>query len=461
MFRYTNSESLSWDTGPTLISLPQEITKIFQLLQKEPPQLIPVTSGCRLVFSDGTDWTLPAGEKNLLQYFKEKDYQLFENFSQILKISSNIFDFAEKNIFHTDPPSTMSLGMKSLSSGLFFRHPKVTLTPYTKVVDSLISNKNLREFFYHFASYVGVNPDKAQGGILSIAHVELNSDIVFPAGGVYTIADKLYKAACEYNVKFYFNTEVVEAKAHPHEDSPRSWNICLKNNNETSFASYDIIVSNSDPFVAAEKWLSNTQLKNYFSSYLKTNSLRPSESQFVILFDWKDASSLVHHVKIFPKSWRQSFIDVCENFNLPEDPCVYLVWPHATDKSISPRILYISAMAPNNLSEISWNQDFCDKYSEKILDICRKKLNLSFKGTVFKTITPIELENRTRSFKGGIYSATSSEYQPMSFHFSGLTKVPNIYFVGAGVHPGAGVTMVMKSAHRISKHIIQKFTNWK
>ena len=455
MYRYTNNEGLSWDTGPTLISLPNEIQNTFEILKKNPPHLIPLSTGCRLVFSDGTDWILPKGEKNLIHFFKEKNPILAKDLSTLMKISSNIFKFAERHIFHEDPPSSISLSLKSLSSGLIFKHPKVTMTPYSKVIDSLIKDKNLREFFYHFSSYVGMSPDIAQGGILSIAHVELNSEVVFPKGGVYSIAEKLYNTAIEYKVKFYFNSEVLSAA--PNSIENQGWNLCVSKENVINNFNYDIIVSNADPYVASEKWIKCPIINEYLNTYFKHHSLRPSESQFVILFDWKDFSPLTHHIKIFPKSWKKSFLEVCEKNKIPNDPCIYLVWPHATDKSISPRILFVSAMAPNNLSGIIWNEEFCGQYAKKIMDICREKLNLSFNGDIFKTISPLELECRTKSYKGGIYSATSSEFQPMSFHFSGITKIPNLFFVGGGVHPGAGVTMVMKSANRIANHIVQKF----
>ncbi len=123
-------------------------------------------------------------------------------------------------------------------------------------------------------------------------------------------------------------------------------------------------------------------------------------------------------------------------------------------------------MAPNNLSGIYWDKDFTQSYAEKILGICRKRLNLPFRGKVFKTITPQELEDRAHSFKGGIYSACLKKFNPLTFHSSGLTKYKNLFFVGAGVHPGAGVTMVIKSAKRIAEHIIESFksgrtSNWK
>lgn len=457
MFQYTNNEGISWDTGPTLISLPQEIKKLSYELEMDCPELLPVETGCHLNFANGDNWYLPIGLNNITNYFAQIDTKLTRELSEALQIASAIFDFAENNIFYRDPPSAISLGMRSFSSGLILKYPKLTLTPYRKVIDTLFSNNNMREFFYHFSSYVGMNPDEAQGGIISIAHVELVSPIVFPSNGVYQIMESLINTAKKYKVKINLNSEVVDANLVNERQIGQGWKIKVKNENKFEEIRKDIIVSNSDPYVASFSWLNATSFAKDYLEKIKNTTYRPSESQFVILYDWLDSSEISHHVKVFPESWRQSFIEVCENYRLPNDPCIYLVWPHATDKSISPRVLFISAMAPNNLSGLAWDQAMSHNYAQKILEQCRKRLNLKLQGEIFKLITPQELEQRAHSFKGGLYSACLKKFNPVSFHPSGVTRYENLYFVGAGIHPGAGVTMVMKSARRISKHIIETF----
>ncbi|WGL61549.1 FAD-dependent oxidoreductase [Pigmentibacter sp. JX0631] len=457
MFQYKNADGICWDTGPTLISLPQELNNLFLDLNISDIELLKLQTGSQLNFSDGTNWELPVGLDSIKNYFAKYSNKLRQEISDALEISSAIFDFAEKNIFYKDPPNVISLGFKSFASGLILKHPKLTLTPYRKVVDTLISDLNMREFFYHFSSYVGMNPDEAQGGILSIAHVELVSPVVFPKGGVYQIASILEQEALKNKVKIHLNSLILSAQLKNINNPLEGWNIEIKKDDKTHLAHYDIVISNSDPFTAAFTWLNKTDIAKNYLDKISKNMYRPSESQFVILFDLYDDIELHHHVKIFPESWRESFIQVCEYNQLPSDPCIYLVWPHATDKSISPRVLFISAMAPNNLSGINWSNDFSLKYAEQILEICRKRLKYAFKGKIFKMVSPQELEDRANSFKGGIYSACLKKFNPLAFHESGSTKYKNLYFVGAGIHPGAGVTMVIKSAKRIAQHISKNF----
>ncbi len=323
MFQYTNEDGLSWDTGPTLISLPNEIISLFNDLNITVPTLLNVETGCHLNFSDGNNWYLPPGLDEVTKYFSGINSKLKNELNEALQIASAIYNFAEKNIFYQDPPSAITLGLKSLSTGLILKFPKLTITPYKKVIDNLFSDTNMKEFFYHFSSYVGMNPDEAQGGIISIAHVELVSPIVFPSNGVYKITESLFEKAIENNIKVNLNTEVTSAQLVNEHKISEGWTLNIEKQNTREKIKKDIIISNCDPFVAAYSWLRNSSIAKEFNVKIENGVYRASESQFVILFDWFDSTEISHHVKIFPESWRLSFIDVCENYKIPNDPCIY------------------------------------------------------------------------------------------------------------------------------------------
>lgn len=455
MYQYTNADGLSWDTGPTLISLPDEIDLTFSELNFPAPELIPLKENSHLYFSDGTSWTIPMGKQNVIDFFYQQDKNTGKSIEKVLKISEAFFNFGDSQLFEQNPPNFFQIAIKALQSKFLLTHPHLTLNSYVNVVDNLIKDQNLREFFYHFASYIGILPSLGQAGLLSIAHVELNSKIVFPIGGVYSIAEALKKACEKYRVNFFLEHDVQEAKL---TQNTQEWSIVSAHQNQIQTKQYDIIISNCDPYVATKTWLKEPAFKQKFSRNLSKNRYSPSESQVVILYEWDDSHSakLAHHTKIFPKSWKKSFEMVWNEKKLPDDPCVYLVWPHATDSSVSPKILFISAMAPNTLAEYEWTEHFTTMYAQKVLEICRDRLGLALKGKSFKVITPYELQTRTNALYGGIYTANPKFFTPTHFTFSGRTNLNNLYFVGAGVHPGAGVTMVMKSARRIARMILNQ-----
>ena len=216
------------------------------------------------------------------------------------------------------------------------------------------------------------------------------------------------------------------------------------------------LVVAADPHQSLIDWLKCEPLMRNWYSEIVSQELRPSESQFVILFERDEDSPLEHHTKIFPKSWLQSFRETVEQMRVPDDPCVYLVWPHATDKSISPAVLFLSAMAPQLDSGHSWSADQCQEYSDKVLALVRKRLGRSLSGRVIRTVSPMDLYRNTGSLRGGLYGAGPTTFRPGFFARQGVTKVPGLSFVGGGVHPGAGVPMVMMGARRVSQSLIQR-----
>lgn len=70
MYQYTNADGLSWDTGPTLISLPEELERTFSEINAECPVFLELKDNCHLYFSDGTDLLIPSNKDDLLKIFE-------------------------------------------------------------------------------------------------------------------------------------------------------------------------------------------------------------------------------------------------------------------------------------------------------------------------------------------------------------------------------------------------------
>jgi phytoene desaturase len=205
-------------------------------------------------------------------------------------------------------------------------------------------------------------------------------------------------------------------------------------------------------------WLDVPTLRRHWYGDVVEGRLAPGESQFVVLFDrGHDESPLAHHEKIFPESWTRSYRETHLHRGLPSDPCVYLVWPHATDPTVSARVLFLSAMAPSLDSGHSWDASESAAYAEVVLSIARSRLGRALPGRVVDTLSPMDLYRRTGSLRGGLYGAAPTRYRPAAFaRPSTFSKVPRLHFVGGGVHPGAGVPMVLKGARRVAANVISQ-----
>jgi phytoene dehydrogenase-like protein len=61
-------------------------------------------------------------------------------------------------------------------------------------------------------------------------------------------------------------------------------------------------------------------------------------------------------------------------------------------------------------------------------------------------LDPIRIEQRTSSFGGALYGASSNDRMAAFFRHPNFSKVGGLYFVGGSVHPGGGIPLCLLSA---------------
>ena len=143
--------------------------------------------------------------------------------------------------------------------------------------------------------------------------------------------------------------------------------------------------------------------------------------------------------------------DIFKNKILADDFSLYLHRPTATDESMAPKgcdSFYVLSPVPNLKKPIDWNS-YGKTYEKKILialentilpDLC-KNIKVCFH------MTPNDFQNDYNSLYGSGFSVSPIFRQSAWFRFHNKSEdFKNLYFVGAGCHPGAGVPGVMSSA---------------
>jgi diapolycopene oxygenase len=464
-----NSSGLRWDTGPTLVTLPDEIKDTFDHLSDRggvPPELVPVREGTHVHFADGSDWALPAPGQSLSRWMENVGSRLARECAEVLKVAADVYAFANDHVLHREPPGLVELGLKTTLGGLALRTPDLARLDYLRFVQSRLTDPRARELFLHFSSYVGILPEHATASLISIAHVEFGMPVVFPRGGVYEIAAFLRRAAEAHGVRLRTDAKVTSARPVGGSDTRNGgWEVAWTSAGGEpgegageGTSRYEALVVATDPHQALVDWLDSPTLRRHWYGDVVEGRLAPSESQFVVLLERAEESPLAHHVKIFPDSWTRTYRQVVLEKRLPEDPCVYAVWPHATDPSVSPRILFLSAMAPSLDSGHSWDQTQCEAYTRHIRELAERRLGRALPGRVVGTVSPMDLYRGTGALRGGLYGAAPTRFRQVAFaRASSFSRVPRLYFVGGGVHPGPGVPMVLKGARRVATRMVSEF----
>jgi len=109
-------------------------------------------------------------------------------------------------------------------------------------------------------------------------------------------------------------------------------------------------------------------------------------------------------------------------------------------------------------ADLDWD-NIGDDYAERILESLETLMPDLRKHVVTKHwITPKTFETDLRSYHGSAFSCAPRLTQSAYFRAHNKDKhIPNLYLVGAGTHPGAGVPGVVNSAKATASLILEDF----
>jgi phytoene desaturase len=165
----------------------------------------------------------------------------------------------------------------------------------------------------------------------------------------------------------------------------------------------------------------------------------------------KTYPDLAHHSILLGRRYRELLTDIFDRKLLADDFSLYLHAPTRTDPSLAPdgaESFYVLSPVPNQQSGIDWAAEG-PRYMDRIIDVLdaehlpglRDNLATSFH------VDPRYFEGELRSYRGAAFGLEPTLRQSAYFRFHNRSEdVGGLYFVGAGVHPGAGLPGVLSSA---------------
>ena len=109
---------------------------------------------------------------------------------------------------------------------------------------------------------------------------------------------------------------------------------------------------------------------------------------------------------------------------------------------------YVLVPVPNNLSGIDWSNKG-EEFKNLVLNTMDQTVLPGIKDNVISDfyLTPDYFENELSTLHGSGFSIQPNFTQSAYFRFHNKSEIiDNLYFVGAGTHPGAGMPGVLSSA---------------
>ena len=440
--RVFKKNNFIYDGGPTVITAPYLLEELFALFNKnisDYTKIVPLELWYRFVFEDGSSFDYSGNEVSMKNQIENLSKDDFVGYEKLLSFTEKIFDkgFTELS---TKPFNEVSFMIKQIPSLLKLR----SYQSVYKLVSSFVSNDKLRRVFSMHPLLVGGNPFTTTSIYTLILFLEKKWGIHYSMGGTVSIVNALEKLMYEENIKVLKNSEVTEVVSEEKKIKG------VKINNKDSI-DCDYVVCNSDPPNVYNNLIKSK--KNYgFLFNEKIKRMNYSMGLFVYYFgSKKQYKDVAHHTICFGNSYKEHLNKIFDQKILSDDISYYLHRPSATDTSMAPEgqdAFYVLVPVPNNLSGINWS-DEGEKFKEIVLNKMDKTVLPGIKENVVSDfyLTPDYFANELSTLHGSGFSIQPQFTQSAYFRFHNKSEVfDNLYFVGAGTHPGAGMPGVLSSA---------------
>ena len=433
-------QGFTFDAGPTVITAPECLEEVFTAAGKKLSdyvELLPVTPFYRLVWSDGTRFDY-LGEQSALE-------------EQIWRICPA--DVAGYRRFHAYSKKVYSKGYTELAATPFLRFwDMVKVAPHLAAlradrsvyatVSKFIENEHLRQAFSFHPLLVGGNPYSTSAIYTLIHHLEREWGVWFPKGGTGALVRGLVKlfTDCGGDLRLGCPVQrITVTDAGKHQ---------LTTDAGTEL--FDLVVSNAD--------LHHTYAKLYRDEPRAAQTARRLErmswsmSLMVIYFGTKIRyPDLAHHTILFGPRYKGLLDDIFYHGKVAEDFSLYLHAPTVTDPSMAPpgcEAFYVLSPVPHmGHANIDWDS-FGPRYADRILQALEDHLpELRANIVTQRLCTPKQFQRELNAYQGSAFSVAPLLTQSAYFRpHNKDDRIPGLYLVGAGTHPGAGVPGVVNSA---------------
>ena len=217
----------------------------------------------------------------------------------------------------------------------------------------------------------------------------------------------------------------------------------------------DIVVSNADSAWTYRNLLPKETRRRWSDKHIER--ARYSMGLFVWYFGTRRKyPDVCHHTILLGPRYRELLTDIFERKVLASDFSLYLHRPTATDPSLAPDGcdgFYVLSPVPNLGGEVDWAEKaepyrraISRRLSETVLPDLEANIVTS------RVATPQDFQDRLLAYRGAAFGFEPVLTQSAWFRPHNRSEdVKNLYLVGAGTHPGAGLPGVLLSARVLDK----------
>jgi phytoene desaturase len=329
-------------------------------------------------------------------------------------------------------------------------------TVYSRVCDFFRDDRMRVAFSFH-PLLIGGNPMSTTAYYCLIAHLERLHGVHYAMGGMGSLVRGILGLAEGLGGRIRYDAEVARILV---EDG-RACGVALATG-ETIAA--DIVVSNADAAWTYGRLLADHPRRRWTDRRLAR--ARYSMGLFVWYFgDDRRYDDVYHHTMVLGPRYRGLLDDIFGRKVLAGDFSLYLHRPTATDPSLAPPgcdAFYALVPVPHLGGGIDWAER-AEPFRQAIQERLEQTILPGLGGAIVssRVKTPQDFRDRLLSVNGAGFAMEPNLFQSAWFRPHNVSEeIRDLYLVGAGTHPGAGVPGVISSA-KVLDRLVPEGRNWR
>ena len=436
-------DGFTFDAGPTVITDPPCLEELWALsgqAMAADVDLVPVTPFYRLDWPDGTRFDYSADEAALRAEIAKLNPADVAGYDRFLEYSRGVY---EQGYVKLGAVAFLDFSAMIRAAPALMKY-QAWRSVYS-VVSSFVQDERLRQALSFHTLLVGGNPMTTSAIYALIHTIEKQGGVWFARGGTNALVAGMVRLFERLGGTLRLGDPVARIET----EGDRATGVTTQGGWR---GEADMVATNGDLMHSY-----GTLLAGHSRGQKAAKSLarkRWSPSLFVVHFGVKgDYPDIAHHSILFGPRYKGLLDDIYKGGVVPDDFSLYLHHPSITDPGMAPpghaTFYALAPVAHLGKAQADWDGDFGEQFADAILAEVERRVLPGLRDKIVTRFhyAPSDFGRDLSAHLGSAFSLEPLLWQSAWFRAHNRDDViSNLYFVGAGTHPGAGIPGVVGSA---------------
>ncbi|MCC6829267.1 MAG: phytoene desaturase [Novosphingobium sp.] len=443
-------DGFTFDAGPTVVTDPECLRELWRLSGHDMAndiELMPVMPFYRLNWPDGTNFDYSNDDTQLRREIGRISAEDLPGYDAFADYAAGVYEEGYVKLGHVP---FLDFGSMLKAAPALARY-QAWRSVYS-MVSSFMKSEKLREAFSFHTLLVGGNPMTTSAIYALIHKLEKDGGVWWAKGGT----NRLIAAMVKHFERLGGTIRLHDPVLHIHTLGDRASEVETVSGWRERF---DAVASNADIMHSYRDLLIDSPRGKQVAKKLAAKRFSPS--LFVVHFGVEGSwPGIPHHMILFGPRYKGLLADIYDHGVLPQDFSIYLHHPTVTDPSVAPpgksTFYALIPVAHQGKLPIDWEQ-VGPLLEKRVLDEVGRRLIPDIHDRIVTKFhyAPRDFAIDLNAWQGSAFSLEPILTQSAWFRTHNRDdQIRNLYFVGAGTHPGAGIPGVVGSAKATAKLMV-------